>query len=66
MGEGDEYFETFIHFRGGVSEGNRDNAVVPVLINKKYKTYITNWNFIKERAVLVEFNISARSNAVGI
>jgi hypothetical protein len=43
------------------------HAEVSVVRNKKYKKYVTNWNFINERTVMVELNIFGRiMNTVGV
>jgi hypothetical protein len=56
-GKRNEYLKDIIHFWNRVNKGKRPNAGVSIIINKKYKKYITNWNFINRRIVMVELNI---------
>jgi hypothetical protein len=66
-GKGDEYVEDFIYFWNWVNEGKRANAGVSIVINKKYKKYITNWNFVNGRIVIIEISIfGRRMNVVGV
>jgi hypothetical protein len=63
-GKGDEYLEDIIHFWSVVNKRNRANEGVSILINKKYKNYVTNWNFINERITMVELNIYGRRMSI--
>jgi hypothetical protein len=63
-GKWDEYLEDFIHFWSGVNKGKRANPGVSILINKKYKKYITHWNFINERIIMVDWNIYGRRMSI--
>jgi exonuclease III len=64
QGKGDEHLEDFIHFWSGVNKGNRAKAGVSIVINKKYKKCITNWNFSNERIVSVELNVFGRRMSI--
>jgi exonuclease III len=56
--------EDFIDFWSGINKGKRAKAGVSIVINKKYKKCITNWNFINERNVSVELNIFGRRMSI--
>ena len=56
-GNGSELLGDYIHLYSGVNKEKRAKAGVSVLISKKLKNYIKNWEAINERILKVEINL---------
>jgi hypothetical protein len=56
-GNGVEILESYLHFCSGVPKEERAKRGVSVLVKKRYKRYITNWEAINENMIKLHMNL---------
>jgi hypothetical protein len=56
-GAGSETLGNYIHLYSGVKKYERAKGGISVLINKKWKGSIKNWEFIYERILKLDMNV---------
>ena len=55
-GTGTEIVKDYVHLYSGVSKDRREERGVSILINKKFKKGITNWEAVNENIITVNIN----------
>ena len=66
-GFGSEVIGNYLHFYSGVQKENRAKRGVSLLIHKKWKHNITNWQCIDERIITVNINtLKTRFTIIGV